>query len=208
LLNEVIQNTVYGKLPIGAYGYADLFPKLTEIKHPRDGATRMGDFTYVYLHNIPIVLRAQIARHRPIMFTDTMAYYLTPGAVTSPVASKIALAMVMPTAMAVSMLTKRNCWIAQEDLWAPVIRALNREFGDDGAFMLPCDKGYCPVSRDNLLRHEGKDPAPACPIWYGLEGVNPDGAQRAAIMGYMDKRTLTRGMWQSAYMEHIPDPGA
>jgi hypothetical protein len=209
LLKNVIGPTPYGDLPVNVYGEADLLPEL-KAHGNKNKATRMGDFVHVFLEQIPIVLRAQIVRHRPISFVDTLSAYITPAEITSPINSRINLAMVMPATMAYGMLTKRNCWIAQEDLWLPVIKALNDCFGDDGDFPLPCHKSLsCPFGRDNLLRHEGKDPAPACPIWYGMAGhPKPDGEQRAAIMGYMDKRTYSKGLWQDIYLNAIPDEGA
>jgi len=84
-LKTVIKDTIYHNVPIGTYGYADLLPKMEEVSKPYkdDKATRMGDFVHVYLKSIPIVLRAQIVRHRPIMFTDTLWQYVNRNAVTA-----------------------------------------------------------------------------------------------------------------------------
>lgn len=203
-LTKVIDSTVYGQLKAGVYGYVELFPKLGE-PEVRNYATIFGDFVYVHLRAVPITLRAQIVRHRPITFTDTMSTYLTPQGVTAPIASKIALSMVMPRAMALSMLAKRNCWIAQEDLWLPVISALNTAFGaTEGMLPLPCDKGFCPVARDNDLRKEGKDPAPACPIWNEMNHKGYTIAERKQMQDYADKRTLSRHFWHDKISSMIP----
>lgn len=197
----------YRGVPVTQYGAIDLLPKAKRRSISQHVHT-IGGFTNMYFATVPIVLRAQIVRHRPIAFQDTLYSYLTEENITAPVNAPIAMEMVMPTEMALAMVKKRNCWIAQEDLWAPIIAALNEHFGD-GDFLLPCsDKSYCPVGRDNLLRHEGKDPAPACPLWYGFEGLQPDGEQRAEIIGYANKRPLSRDWWHNTYFSVIPDPGA
>lgn len=207
-LRSVISHSCYAILPARQYGSMELFPKATR-RGVQSEVVVVGGFVNLYFANLPIVLRAQIVRHRPITFRDTMFGYLNEASVTAPVNSKIAMEMVMPVEMALSMVRKRNCWIAQEDLWAPIIEALNAAIGDGDDFPLPCDgKTNCPVSRDNELRHGGKDPAPACPLWYYFERLQPSGEQRAAIMGYAEKRTISADWWRQTYNELIPDPGA
>jgi len=196
----------YRSIPVNQYGKIDLLPK---VKHREPRVDVVGGFVVAYFQSLPIVLRAQIARHRPITFTDSLHEFLTERNVTAPICSRIAIEMSMPTSMALSMVSKRNCWIAQEDLWAPVIEAFNETFGAYGDFLLPCsDKDHCPVGRDNDLRHAGKDPAPACPLWYHFNNLTPDGEQRAAQMDYMNKRPLSKDWWREQYMAVTPDPGA
>lgn len=194
-LEAVIEKTIYGNLPTGVYGFIDMFPELINDDLTHD-AMQIGDFVHVYVRAIPITLRAQIVRHRPIMFTDNMVDYLTDEALASPVASRVRMSLMMPLAVARAMVAKRNCWIAQEDLWKPIIAPLQRLFGADGRVPLPCDgKAHCPVGRDNELRHAGKDPAPACPIWYHFNKSCPSSAQEDEMEEYAAKRTLTHDFW-------------
>lgn len=207
-LETVIEQTIYGSLPRGVYGFIDMFPKLVG-EQTNNMALPIGDFVYVYVQSVPITLRAQIVRHRPIMFTDNMMDYMTDDGLAQCVASRVQMSLMMPITMAKAMVAKRNCWIAQEDLWRPVIEPLQKLFGAEGKVPLPCDgKGMCPVARDNELRHMGKDPAPACPIWYNFARLWPTTAQEEAMGDYAAKRTLTHPFWmkkiQDMPLDDIP----
>jgi hypothetical protein len=94
--------------------------------------------------------------------------------------------------VAAKLVTKRNCWIAQEDLWAPVIRLINSQ----GQMALPCSNGPCTAQRDNQLRKEGKDPAPPCPRYARLheELFTPEQKERAT--DYLALKPTTKDFWR------------
>ena len=59
--------------------------------------------------------------------------------------------------------SKRSCWIAQADLWNPLLRLIINEIGGTKD-LLPCADGSCPFEKDASLRLEvGKDPNPSLP---------------------------------------------
>jgi hypothetical protein len=129
-----------------------------------------------------------------------------------PINSLVDMQLMMTREVAFSMVRKRNCWIAQEDLWSPIIQRLNTLFEteyEQVGVPLPCDTCIsCPVGRDNMLRQEGKDPAPPCPIWLSQEGIEPSAEQRVEILRYMQHRPITNHFWQQAYLQYTPDQGA
>ena len=61
-----------------------------------------------------------------------------------------------------SILKKRNCWIAQADLWATFVNQVRLALGQEGN-ALPCDDRPCPYEKDNRLRLQNKDPGAPCP---------------------------------------------
>jgi hypothetical protein len=82
---------------------------------------------------------------------------------------------------------QRNCWIAQAELWQPLLADLNAALG---APSLPCEGGNCPYSGDCRLRLERKDPNPPCPRQIRLDRQNvqplleqfwPNVAERARV---------------------------
>ncbi len=208
-LYSVVRMTPYGEIPVDTYRMVDLLPLFTTPSGDMD----VGHFIIVDTGEIPIALRAQIIRHRPIMYCDTLIKYLDYVHMLSPLLAKVEGQIMMTRETALAMVRKRNCWIAQEDLWAPVVQkindVLNGGYFEEDRVPLPCDTCLeCPVGRDNLLRHEGKDPAPPCPIWLGQQHIAPTAEQRIEIVKYMQHRPLTQAFWQQTYMTYTPDQGA
>ena len=76
----------------------------------------------------------------------------------------------------------RSCWLAQTDLWAPIIQGMVDEMCEkvDPFFRNmvapPCIKGNCytscPFRIENDARVKGTDPLPPCPLF--LEGKKPE----------------------------------
>jgi hypothetical protein len=198
-----VPKDVYGKMPVfnqSVFAVAD-----------GPSATCVGSFVNVQLPEIPIGLRAQIVRHRPIQFVDTLAAYV--NAPTAPIASKLSMELMMSIPFAFSLVAKRNCWIAQADIWEPVVTAINQAIGaDTGMISLPCsDKLYCPYGQDNQLRFEKRDPAPPCPIWAQLAAVAPSMGQydKIEMMKYAHARPQNvTSFWDGAIDQAIPDQGA
>jgi hypothetical protein len=70
----------------------------------------------------------------------------------------------MEESFAQELAAKRNCWIAQTDLWQPIIREINVLMKSESSEpLLPCADGKCRFKIDNDLRKAGKDPSPQCP---------------------------------------------
>lgn len=76
----------------------------------------------------------------------------------------------------VDLIKARTCWIAQSDIWHPVIRGMLEQISNkvDGRLAQvlgspPCASAgkyhHCPIGPDNELRLRGEDPEPPCPLW-------------------------------------------
>jgi hypothetical protein len=73
------------------------------------------------------------------------------------------------------IMAKRSCWIAQNNLWAPILKGMTEELVlkvdpiFEGMMDPPCVKNdefaYCPIQVDNKHRLDGEDPVAPCPIW-------------------------------------------
>lgn len=134
----------------------------------------IGHFKIVQVH-VPLALRAQIVRHRPLMFLDNLFSKFKDGWILGQdLSMDIQMQLAATEDFWFAIMAKRNCWIAQADLWAP-LSALNIS-------ELPCVDGKCPYERDNILRMEGKDPNPPCPLFMDLTGRNAEKDQYRAAM--------------------------
>lgn len=130
------------------------------------GNRLINDFYYMNC-TMPIALRAQVVRHRRLLFADDLfALMQKPDVLAMDLNTKINMELAATTDYWHSIAAKRNCWISQTDLWAPVLANLT----DD---ILPCSGGApCPCGADNDLRMAGKDPNPVCPIYTRRKGID------------------------------------
>lgn len=136
-----------------------------------------------------IQLRSQLIRHRAISFLDTFMGYIAERNLYASMDSNIWMQIIMPLDFAEELVRKRSCWIAQTDLWAPVINKLQPLIAS-GKTLLPCDGGHCPFKRDNDLRLMKKDPSPPCP--------------KAAVMS-LNNLTLQQKLAAAIYLERRPN---
>jgi len=155
-----------------------------------------GDFYIVSLPAIPMMLRAQLVRHRAISFVDNLYDLMRDPDILNKTAEHPIMIQFSCTAdFAEHMVTKRNCWIAQEDLWSPILSLFNGQAAG-GKPWLPCDKGRCPAQRDNELRKQGRDPSPPCPVYARLYCEPFTSEQASAANDYLKLRPLTRDFWE------------
>lgn len=209
-LTKVVRNSVYGQINPNQYGAHVIFPYTPSLK--KDYAMVNGPFVQLGFKAVPFTLRAQLVRHRPIQFVDDFIDLLVDDSLLTPMECSLQMEIMMTVGMAHSLVVKRNCWIAQADIWQQVVRPLNSllDIGS-GAPVLPCsDKLHCPVAKDNQLRFEGKDPAPPCPLWCGMANLAiPDPEQtKAAMLKYAGERAPLDEWWMDQVLNFIPDVGA
>lgn len=116
---------------------------------------------------IPIALRAQLVRHREIHFVDDFFALLCCKEVTTLLLRHtVRLQAIARTDVWNAIIGKRGCWIAQADLWEPVVSRF------EGA-TLPCADGNCPYEVDASARLvAGADPNPPCPRYCNLKGID------------------------------------
>lgn len=142
----------------------------------------------VYLPNISIALRAQIVRHRPIIFNDNFPAYFSETGLICRQDAVVQMQLAMSVTTAEALIKKRNCWIAQTDIWREVVEKLNTVVDSESGLSLPCSNGKCPFERDNRLRIEGKDPNPPCPRYANLYDEPLTDVQYLAAAEYAKER--------------------
>ncbi len=143
---------------------------------------KQGHFKYVRVA-CNVALRAQIIRHRELQFVDD--FWATINTVELPwlhLADPVNMELSARSDVWQAVLSKRACWIAQADLWQPIINS----FGSDPP--LPCSIGKCPVYIDAHLRLEGKDPNPPCPVFCNIYRIDK-APHRQAMLAEAKKRS-------------------
>lgn len=143
----------------------------------------MGNFISVNT-TVSVALRAQIIRHRELQFTDDFWSLINTSELPYlQLKHKVNMQLVARKDIWQAVLSKRSCWIAQADLWQPLIKV----FGFSPP--LPCtDSMHCPYEADARARLEpGKDPNPPCPVFCNLYKV-PKEPHMAAMMPEAKRR--------------------
>lgn len=159
---------------------------------------RFGDYTAINM-NMPIALRAQLYRHREIIVSDNFVEMLgQPFAEQCDLRAQVTVQAVALNTVWRDILGKRTCWMAQSELWAPLVKRLGYE-GNDG---LPCADGVCPFAEDAKLRLVGRDPGAPCPRYASLSGIPLTAEQFAAGVLHVE-RTSNPEMWRHE-IEHAP----
>lgn len=142
----------------------DLFPKTEKFE-----SGSVGDCVVVSTR-VPFALRAQIVRHRLFSIKDSL--YDTIVDVNLPRATFSELVNVQISADKqtwLGIIKKRSCWLAQYDIWSPVIAIAQKYCGVDKS-ILPCSNGLCPYIKDAELRMTDKDPGSPCPRYAIMKG--------------------------------------
>lgn len=160
-------------------------------------STRISGLVFLRANDIPIALRAQLVRHRLMLFRDNFRDFLNLEGLAKPISTKMDFECALTIESAVELMRSRNCWIAQADLWSPVIEALRSALDGIGPTeaMLPCTSGLCPFLKDNDLRIENKDPNPPCPRAARLQKHKLSEEHVAAISSYAERRS-DKNFWK------------
>jgi hypothetical protein len=161
------------------YGFVDI---LGESVHQdnENFSRQMGSFTMVK-HWAPFSLRAHMIRHRLIFLRDGLTDWIRDGIHLRSMGDKISIEAVASNDSWRGIYSKRSCWIAQADLWNPLLRLIINEIGGTKD-LLPCADGSCPFEKDASLRLEvGKDPNPPCPRHAELNGIKLNDEQMNSI---------------------------
>lgn len=151
---DVLSDAGYVAGQISAY--ADVMPLLKA-----EGSGRIGDMLTIYLPNAPIALRAQVIRHRSLHVKDSLRTALA-GLRNLTIGSPIAMSVSADVSVWEGIASKRQCWLAQHDLWKPLLDQAGKFL--DLSRKLPCSGGRCPYEADAVLRYSDKDPNPPCPM--------------------------------------------
>lgn len=124
---------------------------------------KFGSGWSIIYAKVPLMLRAQLVRHRPLHFIDNLFSLLRHDALPQyDLNTTIYMELCATDAIWHEIISKRNCWIAQADLWKPITVYFNEQ-------TLPCSgSGCCPYGTDNVQRMAGLDPNPPCPLYLKL----------------------------------------
>lgn len=161
----------------------------------RSESKQVGDFIIV-TKEISLSLRSQMIRHRALQVTDTLRDFFVVGNLGQSMESKITAQICMPFDFAEELIRKRSCWIAQTDLWEPIVGELQTVIGRENV-LLPCYAGTCRFKRDNDLRKAGKDPSPPCPVAAKIEKEKMTDEHSSAAKKYLENRP-NQDFWRKA----------
>lgn len=146
-----------------------------------------NDFTMVNV-KCNIALRAQIVRHRELQFIDDFLKVLIfheKDVCSIQLINNVRMIITARDDVWHSILSKRACWIAQTDLWKPILDL----FEENSSPPLPCDNGICPYEADAMARLTlGNDPNPPCPVHMNLHYKLDKKPWREAMMKLAQKR--------------------
>ena len=130
-----------------------------------NGRMQHGEF-FIVDARVPVALRAQIIRHRDLMFADDYFQLLLRDWRTLQLGSTVQMSISGRRDTWQAILSSRSCWIAQADLWQGITRLFNQT-------ALPCADGECPFSADAEARlTPGNDPNPPCPRYMNLKKLD------------------------------------
>jgi hypothetical protein len=126
---------------------------------------------------VPLWLRAQIVRHRPLGFVDDFFWKIlsTEEYAVSTLSTPINMEIRTDRWFWRKILGKRTCWLAQDsllnkkDLWQEIVDRTPGGFTPD---MMPCASGSCPYEGDAALRLTDQDPGVPCPRYMNIKGLD------------------------------------
>lgn len=140
---------------------------------------------------LPLHLRAQLVRHRAIHFTDNFLQFLSLDILSESMTAEISVQITGTVDELTEVISKRSCWVANYSVWSYLLRKIESNMPQTADF-LPCKNGVCPFHGDVVLRYEGKDPNPPCPIHLDLNNLplKPGMAESMVRMVTRDRRPV------------------
>lgn len=124
------------------------------------------NFMTINVKDIPIGLRAQLVRSRSLLIADNLLDSFEEQGWKSDNTITVDMTISSMKQFFLQMMSNRECWLAQRDLWSPILDLIHQYLGDQ--VILPCSHGKCPVFKDCIERLVGKDPGVVCPMNYVL----------------------------------------
>lgn len=154
---ERVYRDAFGHEPPESIKYVELFPDIVE----RDSTGATGDQVVVSAQ-VPIALRAQMIRHRAL-YTKTNKTDLFYDYEENTIGTPVVIQASGDRSVWEDLIAKRACWMAQADLWAPLLNRVSRLLNIESR-ALPCKNGSCPYDKDAQLRYTDADPGAPCPM--------------------------------------------
>jgi len=152
-----VYREAFGHEPPESIKYVELFPVIEEAS----STGVAGDQVVVSAH-VPIALRAQMIRHRAL-YTKTNKTDLLYDYEDNTIGTPVMIQASGDRSVWEDLIAKRACWMAQADLWAPLLNRVSRMLGIETR-ALPCKNGSCPYDKDAQLRYTSADPGAPCPM--------------------------------------------
>ena len=144
----------------GNYSFVNPIPMLQENEMVNGN---IGPVVTVF-QEMTIGLRAQVVRHRNYTIKDNLMEIIkSKDCWTRTLGDKIKISISAEIEFWKTVVNKRQCWIAQYGIWKDII-IVAQEYISISEQDLPCNKGFCPYTRDAELRHTDDDPGAPCPI--------------------------------------------
>tara|TARA_R100001163_G_scaffold58350_1_gene46630 strand:+ start:607 stop:1680 length:1074 start_codon:yes stop_codon:yes gene_type:complete len=154
----------------GNYSYVDPIPVLQEDEMIN---CKAGPIVTIF-QEMTIGLRAQVVRHRNYTIKDNLMEIIkSKDCWTKTLGDKIKISISAEIEFWKTVVNKRQCWIAQYGIWKDIIVAVQKHLSVSEED-LPCNKGFCPYTRDAELRHTDDDPGAPCPIHSELNSMPID----------------------------------
>lgn len=114
--------------------------------------------------NLPMYLRSQLVRHRGIGIQDNLFSLIgDPDIFTADLNYELTVVSYGTEQEFKEVISRRSCWMSHYKIWGRYLNLVSKQF-EDIKHVLPCSDGVCPFEADAMLRYEGKDPNPPCPI--------------------------------------------
>ena len=176
----------------GNYSFVNPIPMLQE-KEMVSG--NIGPVVTVF-QEMTIGLRAQVVRHRNYTIKDNLMEIIkSKDCWTRTLGDKIKISISAEIEFWKTVVNKRQCWIAQYGIWKDII-IVAQEYISISEQDLPCNKGFCPYTRDAELRHTDDDPGAPCPIHSDLTSTPID-------QKYMDMVRIEASYRPAFWQKHI-----
>ena len=176
----------------GNYSFVNPIPMLQENEMV---SGNIGPVVTVF-QEMTIGLRAQVVRHRNYTIKDNLMQIIkSKDCWTRTLGDKIKISISAEIEFWKTVVNKRQCWIAQYGIWKDII-IVAQEYISISEQDLPCNKGFCPYTRDAELRHTDDDPGAPCPIHSDLTST-------PIAKKYMDMVRIEASYRPAFWQKHI-----
>ena len=158
-----VYREAFGHEPPESIKYVELFPDIMI------GDTGCIGDQLIVTTTVPIALRAQMIRHRSLALktNKTDLLYDYEGNI---IGTHVQIQASADKSVWIDLIAKRACWMAQADLWAPLLNRVSRMINLESR-ALPCKNGTCPYDKDAQLRYTDADPGAPCAMHSVLTGT-------------------------------------
>jgi hypothetical protein len=176
--------------------YRDILPAPSYFE---DGRVARANSIVSCQITMPFSLRTHLVRHRNLKISDGLRAFCCSSSLPSMnLNTKIEVEVAGTDQDWMSVLSKRNCWMAHQGLWAPLVNTLYPELSLQAS--LPCYDGACPFEADAYARIKGEDPGAPCPEFSRLSGIMPTEEEKdRMIKTVVDEKRSTN--WTTAICE-------